>query len=710
MTDYIRFVGEETQDESQYTGRGSKWWPGEVRQVSDAVAIALESSGMGWERCRPSDTNDIPTVRRDASGVAQAVQVDGVDLGGELFAPSGDGVTPDGARLSLLVWDAGEGATINLEAGGTYIIDRSIVMRAGQTLRGNGATLRRAAQVSTTTTTTITAGVTTVITVADATGLQAGMYIGAKNGSSHSGLPTKIANVSGTTITLSSALSAVSMSGTSNIYTVGHTVVAVADCRIDDVGFDGNASEIPYAWWENTAEINVKGSRVSVIDCVFNDLPGEGVMEGGATIANQKTGCVYARNRFDTLGGNAFHFSGSRGTVVDANVIVRAHQNTSVGHVSGAIGFSATCSHQRITNNYIDTAQNGIGEMSGWDNRGVYIAGNVMRSCVAAGIYMRSGARAAADDIIIEGNQIYCTGSAVPILIGSTTAATNTTVTGTTAIGSSEITAISVPTNVVIGCGLSGTGIPAGAYVGSIFGSTVEIVDRAGTLLQATANGSPTITVTGRLQGNCTIKGNLLVSSGAAAIGLTRIDGVCIEGNHVVCGGIAVSDVGLNISAQVANAIVSDNIFKGGYYGIRMSTSGASGLLVRGNVFADQYELSVSLRSNAVYVGSAVSGNVFTHSVAHSGNYTAVELGGNISVVDNTISLTGAAYGYSIRSTNVAGAVVKNNTIRGNYTWGTTIQIEGTSSGYVVCDNAVNKAIVDASAAGVRVANNDLIV
>ena len=80
MAKYVRFIGEEAQNESPFTGRGSVWWQGEVRQVSDAVANALVSSSMGWELCRPADTTDVPTIRRDTSGIAQAVQVDGVDF------------------------------------------------------------------------------------------------------------------------------------------------------------------------------------------------------------------------------------------------------------------------------------------------------------------------------------------------------------------------------------------------------------------------------------------------------------------------------------------------------------------------------------------------------------------------------------------------------------------------------------------------------
>ena len=708
MAKYVRFIGEESQNESPFTGRGSTWWQGEVRQVSDAVANALVSSSAGWELCRPADTTDVPTIRRDASGIAQAVQVDGADWLSPLA--SGDGVASDGARVALAVWDAWEAATVTLEPGGVYVIDRPIVMRAGQTLDGRGATLRRAAQVQTTTTTSIVANVTTTIVVADAAQFSIGSYAVLKNGSSNSGPARKITNIVGTTITFANPISTVSMSGTTSVYSAWVSVIALERCTVRDVVFDGNVGGWISAWWEHTAEINVLGSDVLVTGCKFFDLPGEGVIEGGTTVTDQKTGCRYIGNHFDTLGGNGFHFSGSIGTIVDSNVILRAHQDLTVGHVSGAIGFSDTCSHQRITNNYIDGAKYGIGQMAGWANRGAYIAGNAIKNCVSYGIYAASGANASADDLVVVDNQIYCTGSAVPIWIGASVTPAGGTVTGTLASGTNSVTSVDVPATLFIGASISGVGIPAGAYIGSISGATFEMADRAGTPVLATASGAQSITLVGSVQKNCTIARNIIATE-VSGIKCERMESSQIDGNIIDCAATGTADSCIQVDTFVDNLSIVNNVLRYGGYGVRTSTSGSRGLRITDNACSNHHYSGVSLRGGTVpHHGALIANNVFTHDITHYGSYSEIEGGAYATIHGNTIYETGPTpYGYSIYLSS-PGVVARGNVVRGSYTWGTTIKVDTGATGYVITDNAVNKAIVDTPAVGVRVANNDVIV
>lgn len=49
MAKFIRYTGATPAFEPAGSGRGSKWWPGELRSVSDAVASALVSASAGWE-------------------------------------------------------------------------------------------------------------------------------------------------------------------------------------------------------------------------------------------------------------------------------------------------------------------------------------------------------------------------------------------------------------------------------------------------------------------------------------------------------------------------------------------------------------------------------------------------------------------------------------------------------------------------------------
>lgn len=81
MTMLIRFVGDAPEQEPAATGRGSRWWPGEVRIVDDAIGRALAAAQEGWEVCRQQDT----------SGALTAEQVAGVQVlvaGGGNIAPA----------------------------------------------------------------------------------------------------------------------------------------------------------------------------------------------------------------------------------------------------------------------------------------------------------------------------------------------------------------------------------------------------------------------------------------------------------------------------------------------------------------------------------------------------------------------------------------------------------------------------------------------
>ena len=88
----------------------------------------------------------------------------------DTYGAVGDGVTDDTNAL-LAAFNAGY--NIALTPGKTYLHRRTLQMNTnGTTLYGNGATLKRAAQATSTTTTTITANVTTSITLASAANIQ----------------------------------------------------------------------------------------------------------------------------------------------------------------------------------------------------------------------------------------------------------------------------------------------------------------------------------------------------------------------------------------------------------------------------------------------------------------------------------------------------------------------------------------------------------
>jgi hypothetical protein len=57
MAKYVRFKGVAPQYEPSGTGRGSQWWPGELRRVSDSVAATLSAGSRGWEVESPGPFN-----------------------------------------------------------------------------------------------------------------------------------------------------------------------------------------------------------------------------------------------------------------------------------------------------------------------------------------------------------------------------------------------------------------------------------------------------------------------------------------------------------------------------------------------------------------------------------------------------------------------------------------------------------------------------
>ena len=65
------------------------------------------------------------------------------------YGAVGDGVTYDHNSIIQAITAAGDGGTVNSSSGKTYNICKEIYPRAGQTLRGNGATLKRCDSIQT---------------------------------------------------------------------------------------------------------------------------------------------------------------------------------------------------------------------------------------------------------------------------------------------------------------------------------------------------------------------------------------------------------------------------------------------------------------------------------------------------------------------------------------------------------------------------------
>lgn len=79
----IRFTGDSPLDEPLTTGRRSRWWSGEVRAVSEAVALTLIGARQGWRLESPSG----------APGALRKETADAV-----ISLVSGGGISPVGAQ------------------------------------------------------------------------------------------------------------------------------------------------------------------------------------------------------------------------------------------------------------------------------------------------------------------------------------------------------------------------------------------------------------------------------------------------------------------------------------------------------------------------------------------------------------------------------------------------------------------------------------
>jgi|GEM_PF-2336458 len=110
----IRFTGDAPLDEPPTTGRRSRWWPGEVRAVSEAVALSLIGARQGWRFESPSGAPG--ALRKETAEAVEALV-------------SGYGKDPLAFTGSPL-WDFstnGSGA-VSGSTGATFGLDPSMVV------------------------------------------------------------------------------------------------------------------------------------------------------------------------------------------------------------------------------------------------------------------------------------------------------------------------------------------------------------------------------------------------------------------------------------------------------------------------------------------------------------------------------------------------------------------------------------------------------
>lgn len=129
--------------------------------------------------------NDDSLTRGQSDTLYQPIGAGGVDV--FLYGAKGDGVTDDTFALQTAL---ATGKAVQLRPNATYLVSGGLSFsQTGQVLYGNGATIKLAPQVVTTTTTSIdTEHSSQTITVDDASGLQVGSQVSVCVGATVSGL------------------------------------------------------------------------------------------------------------------------------------------------------------------------------------------------------------------------------------------------------------------------------------------------------------------------------------------------------------------------------------------------------------------------------------------------------------------------------------------------------------------------------------------
>ena len=281
--------------------------------------------------------------------------------------------TDHAVSLNAICAEAGPGATIELVAGKTYTLPRTLRPLPGQRLIGNGATLKRAQQPSWTTSTPITSGSTAAF-VLDMPAAEADLQVGDKV-AAHQGLRyTSWATVQGIsgdrkTITLNGAFgvgsssvapggvvvtgpfdSSIAFTGTTTIVRVWWLLDLADAAFADDIVIDGNRSQVVAAKWDTQAEIRTK--RIEVLGKIeIKEAASEGILGTGDDSnytydfspshtpwkENGLIGPLYIHD----CGGNGLHFSGTRDiTIHPGSRFLRLNQDPSVGHVGGGLCYS----------------------------------------------------------------------------------------------------------------------------------------------------------------------------------------------------------------------------------------------------------------------------------------------------------------------------------------------------------------------------------
>ncbi len=272
------------------------------------------------------------------------------------------------SNIQTLINNNPAGTSINLKPNTIYTQQNGLLIKEGVTINGNGSTLKRDTQQTTTTTVSATQASTTLTVSSIPVGWAIGDYVHVYTNTlfTTASRGAKITNIAGNVISLANAL--VPSSTPTYTWAIGSTVRKVYDqvlltldgfgepvitsFTINNLTVDGNYTNNNgnYYWAVNTA-VRSQG-RVLLNKCKFINIPNENVMGHGYSIKNSYAenlnGSFIHQSIYIAAGDLAIGGEISGNTVKNTNIVSSL---TASGHSEGVITFSFTSGRIAIHGN-----------------------------------------------------------------------------------------------------------------------------------------------------------------------------------------------------------------------------------------------------------------------------------------------------------------------------------------------------------------------
>lgn len=453
--------------------------------------------------------------------------------------------------------------------GGTFVMQDEAEVPAGKVLYGANATLLRQPQVATTSTSNFVAGVTTSIVVASTAGLKIGDALGFDAAGTPSNGVTRIAAITGNTLTLTDPVQVNSVSpAVVTVFTTCSLVQLNDDSRVDGILFDGNQANNAIGFWQTTVSAHLgaivgpgTADRARITNCRVQNEAGEGFVSDGADDV-VITNCV-----FSNIDGNGIHLGGTNRANIIACSFDSTNQRVGVGHADGCISFSNNVTEVVIDGcHFANSPLSGIGGIDSPVNNNVVIANCDFELIVGSPIEGIFPVGEYATDLLISSCTFQACGTFVMNQVGAPT--------------------VDSPRRIVVdNCLFEETTARFTRIFDSKFTNNVMVNTDATTAIFTIAGCN-----------NCDFSDNKIIgglvgidfSNSAGASTNVRVD------RNTIRDQLAAGGTGVRLSAAVAgivsvshNTIVNDLVIGAGtLYGIYVSVATGDGIMIDGNTIS----------------------------------------------------------------------------------------------------------------------------